>query len=55
MPGATGTPQPPGDNGEDDREGDDIDVAENVPLFLPSSLDPERRKRVSLQQVAEHE
>lgn len=40
---------------EDDVEGNDVETAETVPLFLPSSLDPGRRKVICLQQVAEHE
>jgi hypothetical protein len=39
----------------DDAEDDDDEMAENIPLLLPSSLDSERRERVCLQQVAEHE
>ena len=52
MPGAITTlPQV----SEDDFEDNDVETAENVPLLLPSSLDPENRKRVCLWQVAEHE
>ena len=40
---------------EGDAEDGDIEMAENISLLLPSSLDPERRKRVCLQEVAEHE
>ena len=42
--------QVPEDNAEDNTE-----YAETVSLYLPSSFDPEQRKRVCLQQVAEHE
>ena len=52
MPGVAVTQlQPPEDNAEDN----DIGTVENMPLLLPSSLDPARRKRVCLHQVAEHE
>ena len=51
MPGAVTSLQP----SQDDAECDEVDAAEVTPLFLPSSLDPESRKRVCLQQVAEHE
>jgi hypothetical protein len=51
MPGAAvSPPRTPGDNAEDD----DVETAETVPLLLPSSLDPEMRARVCLQQVAEY-
>ena len=51
MPGAAINPL----QTSDDTEDDDIETAENVPLLLPSSLDPETRMRICLQQVAEHE
>jgi len=38
-----------------DAEDGDVEMAENVSLLLPSSLDPERRKRVCLSEVTEHE
>ena len=51
MPGAAANPlQPSEDNAEDN-----VETAEAVPLLLPSSLDPGRRERICLQQVAEHE
>ena len=49
MPGVVPLPQPSEDGAED------VTIAENLPLLLPSSLDPESRKRICLQQVAEHE
>jgi len=50
MPGAIIHPSHmPEDNVED------TETAENVPLFLPSNLDSERREKICLQQVAEHE
>jgi hypothetical protein len=39
---------------EDDAE-DNTEAAEDIPLLLPSSLDTERRERVCLDRVAEHE
>ena len=51
MPGVITTLPP---TSEDDAE-DDIEMAETIPLLLPSSLDPLSRERVCLQQVAEHE
>ena len=39
---------------EDDAE-DDIEVAKDIPLLLPSGLDTETCKRICLDQVAEHE
>ena len=38
-----------------DAEDGDVEMAENVSLLLPSSLDPERRKRVCLPEVTENE
>jgi hypothetical protein len=52
MPGVVALAPLP--SSEDNTE-DDINIAENVPLLLPSSLDLERRERICLQQVAEHE
>ena len=40
---------------DDITEDNNSETAESIPLFLPSSLDPERRERICLQQVAEHE
>ena len=40
---------------EDNADDNDAGMAESIPLFLPSSLDPERRERICLQQVAKHE
>ena len=52
MPGVIVTPlRAPEDNAEDG----DAETAETIPLCLPSSLDPEQRKRACLPQVAEHE
>jgi hypothetical protein len=51
MPGAAN----PLEASEDDAEDDDTDTAEDIPLLLPSSLDLEARKRICLEQVAEHE
>lgn len=52
MPGAITSPlYAPEDNAEDD----DTEMAEDIPLLLPSSLDPERRERICLQQVAKYE
>ena len=52
MPGIVATqPQSPEDGAEDN----DVEAAETIPLLLPSSLDPERRERVCLPQIAEHE
>jgi hypothetical protein len=52
MPGVVVAPlQAP----EDDAEDNNIEKAETVPLLLPSSLDPARRERICLHQVAEHE
>ena len=43
------------DRPEDDEGNNSTETAENMPLFLPSSLDAERRERVCLPQVAEYE
>ena len=51
MPGAIVNPL---QISEDDAE-DNIEMAENVSLFLPSNVDPGRRESVCPQQVAEHE
>ena len=52
MPGVGAAPlNPSGDDAEDD----DTEPAEGIPLLFPSSLDIERRERVCLHQVAEHE
>jgi len=50
MPGAV---IPPSHTPEDNVE--DAETAENVPLVLPSNLDSERRDKICLHQVAEHE
>ena len=52
MPGAVASPL---NTPDDDAEDDDAEMAETIPLLLPSSLDPERREKICLQQVAEHE
>ena len=52
MPGAGAAPL---DTPEDDEGNSSTEEAENIPLFLPSSLDAERRERVCLPQVAEYE
>ena len=52
MPGVVPLLQPSED---DDAEDSDINNAENLPLRLPSSLDPESRERICLQHVAKHE
>lgn len=52
MPGvAVASLQAPEDNAEDNN----AELAETVPLLLPSSLDLERREKICLHQVAEHE
>jgi len=50
MPGVIDPPQ----ISDDDTE-DNVETAENMPLLLPSSLDPGKRERICLQRVAEHE
>ena len=53
MPGTTTHQFDPSE--DNDAEDDNAEMAENVPLYLPSSLDSETRARVCVQQVAEHE
>jgi hypothetical protein len=50
-----GTLIPPLHTSGDNVEDNDVEKAETVPLLLPSGLDSETRKRICLQQVAEHE
>ena len=52
MPGVVATPL---QISEDDAEDNDVEMAETIPLLLPSSLDAESRERICPQQVAEHE
>ena len=52
MPGVV---VPPLHTSEHDTDDNDTEMAENVPLLLPSSLDPEKRERICLQGVTEHE
>lgn len=51
MPGVIATAQL-SEHGAEDIDGE---LAESVPLNLPSSLNPEQQERICLQQVAEHE
>ena len=53
MPGAVAPVLPAHDADQDDAG--DLETAENVPLVLPSELDPARRNAICLHQVAEYE
>jgi hypothetical protein len=55
MPGAAAPSLPTHDDGADEDDTGDSEVAENIPLVLPSELEPARRDTVCLHRVAEYE
>ena len=55
MPGAVAPSSPPHDNGADNNDPSDPETAEQVPLVLPSAVQPARRDAICLHRVSEYE
>jgi hypothetical protein len=55
MPGAVAPPLPTHEGGTDNNDADDPTLTEQVPLILPSTVDPARRDIICLHRVSEYE